>query len=345
MRLFLLAVLGFQFSSLAALHAEPFWISDLDDALYSAQKEHKKLLVDYYAAWCPPCQELDKDVFRTDTLKPYESQFLFVHLDGDTLPSKGTFRKYPVTGYPTVWILDEAGKPLGRHVGFESKAEFLEFIDESLSGRTWSEQMEARIKKSPEDPDVLGEAFSGALVGGDTKKAEELKAAIKRKREEWDGTYERVLLDEAVSALYAPEPDYAAVLRLADTYLVDFPQGYFAPAALHVKAKALRGSGKAADADTLVASLPSRFPASSSAFWRVLEYSRLNGVLREEAGKTLDAGLKTFPKDQRFLTQAVLFLKDSDAKRAAQIAQDLKKLNPGNAYYDDLISAVNGRKG
>jgi thiol-disulfide isomerase/thioredoxin len=320
--------------------AEPVWLTDLDQALAKAAKEKKNVFLDYYAAWCPPCQELDKTVLRAGALGSMEAEFVFVHLDGDALPKSPSYKKYPVTGYPTVWVIDPSGKALGRHVGFDEKKEFLEFMGEALSGKEWTAGLAERLAKSPESADVVSEAFGGALITGDKAKAAELRKKIKGRREDWDGAYQRAELDECASALYAPEPDYAEVIRLADVILTDFPKGYFAPGALHMKAKALRASGKTADADAAVASLPARFADSASAYWRVLEYARLNGVLRKEAAAALEAGLKKFPDDERFLNQAVLFLRDSDAARAGAIAASLKKLKPDNAYYDDLIRSL-----
>lgn len=329
------------------VRAEPVWLTDLDKALEVAAQEKKHVFLDYYAAWCPPCQELDQKVLRAGLLKRWESDFVFVHLDGDDLPRTPAQKRYPITGYPTVWILDPQGKALGRFVGFEQPKEFLEFMDEALSARGWTARLDARVAASPDSPEVLGEAFSGALAAQDPKKAEALKRKIREKRDEWDGSYERALIDECSTALYGEPPNYAGAVRTADAFLAEHPKSFFAPSAVHMKARALRSQGKAEAADALVASLTEAYPDSASAFWRVLEYARLNSVLRSQAEQTLEAGLKKFPEDERFLNQAVLFLREKDAARAGAIAQTLKKLKPQNAYYDDLIRSLSdgGKRG
>lgn len=328
-----------------AVAAAPRWLDDLDAALASARSRNKPVFLDYYAAWCPPCQDLDREVLRSGALGPWESDFVFVHLDGDRLPPAGAFRKYPITGYPTVWILAPDGKPMGRYSGYQSRQDFLEFVSETLAGKDWSARLAARLEKEPQDAELLVEATSEALFVGDAQKAEALKKRIAAQRDGWEAAYDQVRIEEVSRALYAESPEPETAIRLAKAFLAERPGSTFAPTAAHLEAKALRSLGRAAAADALAAGLPARFPDSASAHWRLLEYSRLNGVLAAEAERALETGLQRFPEHQRFLTQAVLFLQARDRARAAGLAERLLALKPENAYYEELVREVgSGRK-
>ena len=40
-----------------------FLVNQPEEALRLAQKEKRPLLIDFFGIWCPPCNELDQEVF------------------------------------------------------------------------------------------------------------------------------------------------------------------------------------------------------------------------------------------------------------------------------------------
>ena len=116
---------------LRASAAEPAWLTDLPKALATAKAEHKMVLMDFTGSdWCGWCIKFDKEVLSTDKFKDYAAKnLILVKVDfprsvpqSDQLKSanKALGEKYGVDGYPTFVVLSEAGKEIGRQVGYEA---------------------------------------------------------------------------------------------------------------------------------------------------------------------------------------------------------------------------------
>jgi len=95
-----------------------------------AKTEDKPVVIYFYSKYCRFCDAMDKDVlFDKEIKKTLSEQTIYLRIDVDT--AKQTARLYNVRGYPTVWLLDPAGKRIISIPGYIPKNDFkkvLEFL-------------------------------------------------------------------------------------------------------------------------------------------------------------------------------------------------------------------------
>jgi thiol:disulfide interchange protein len=124
--------------------AEPLkgWGDDLAKAIEKAKAENKSVLVEFTGSdWCPPCKMMRSNVFsKTEFVDAASKKFILVEIDmprGDQEVAKKNqplVEKYKIEGFPTVILLDSAGKEFGRFFASEHPkiGDFLKRLDTEL---------------------------------------------------------------------------------------------------------------------------------------------------------------------------------------------------------------------
>lgn len=135
------------------------WTDDLDAAKKQAAEEGKLLLVNFSGSdWCGWCIRLDNEVFsKKEFLDGAKDKFVLVFIDSprdkNRLSEKGKARnkklvdEYGVRGFPTVMILDEAGKPIAQTGYVRGGAKkYLQHLDELLEEQKTMMALEKEIR-------------------------------------------------------------------------------------------------------------------------------------------------------------------------------------------------------
>jgi thiol-disulfide isomerase/thioredoxin len=99
---------------------------DLAAALARAKQERKRVLVDFETAWCGPCKTMDQLVYSAAAVVDGAKDTFAVKVDGDE--QRELVKKYGVSAYPTLILLDAQGRELRRAVGYRSVAEMVEML-------------------------------------------------------------------------------------------------------------------------------------------------------------------------------------------------------------------------
>ena len=106
------------------------WISDdLPSALACAAKRKQAVVLDLWAPWCHTCLSMQTTVFTDASFKPDADRFVFAALDTDREGNADAVAKYPLSAWPTFYVIAPDGSVLARFVGGASIAQFHAFLD------------------------------------------------------------------------------------------------------------------------------------------------------------------------------------------------------------------------
>jgi protein disulfide-isomerase len=105
------------------------WMTDLPKAQEKAKTENKLVMMDFTGSdWCGWCIKLNKEVFSQPEFAEFAAKNLvlvevdFPHRKAQSAELKqaneGLQKKYKIEGYPTIIVLNSAGKKVGE-LGYE----------------------------------------------------------------------------------------------------------------------------------------------------------------------------------------------------------------------------------
>jgi tetratricopeptide (TPR) repeat protein len=104
------------------------WLTNFDEALKLAQRDHKRVVVDAWAQWCHTCWSMKRDVLHQAALAPLQDHFVFVEVDTELPANSGFVSSHPQQFWPTFFVLDEQGTEVAHRPGAMSLTEFVAFL-------------------------------------------------------------------------------------------------------------------------------------------------------------------------------------------------------------------------
>lgn len=96
--------------------------------------EGDPIIIDFYADWCIPCKELDKQTFSDKRVIELSKKFVMIKADMTKTLSEETVKianKFNIVGMPTVLIIDSKGNELERLTGFVNADEFIKIMQKA----------------------------------------------------------------------------------------------------------------------------------------------------------------------------------------------------------------------
>jgi len=89
------------------------WQNDLESAMRLASQTHRLVLVHFWAPWCKPCMQLERNVFNQAGLaRSLEMRYIPVKVNTDQFPAIA--RRYGVANVPTDVVLSADGRMVAR---------------------------------------------------------------------------------------------------------------------------------------------------------------------------------------------------------------------------------------
>ncbi len=100
----------------------------VSDALARARTANRLTLIDFYAAWCSPCQVLERTVLGDPSVQEALEEYEFVKVDTDRHVEPSDY--FNVVGLPTIVVLDAGGREVYRREGMIEAAELAETLSQ-----------------------------------------------------------------------------------------------------------------------------------------------------------------------------------------------------------------------
>lgn len=114
------------------------WTYNLDEGLAKAKKSGKPVMIDFTAAWCPPCKAMEDSTFSNRSVIRRAGDFVPVRIDIDkqrdvAAKYNGLARKYGGVGIPNILFLDADGTKLKHVVGYYGPQQLITAMDSALA--------------------------------------------------------------------------------------------------------------------------------------------------------------------------------------------------------------------
>lgn len=119
-----------------------------------AQAVDRPILIDFYADWCRPCKQLDRQVYADSVVAAKLADLVTYKVDVDMPDGIVLGEQFHVYNLPTVILCRSDGEEIDRFRGYRPPAEFLQLIDDIRAGRGTLADLELKLLGRYDDPQL-----------------------------------------------------------------------------------------------------------------------------------------------------------------------------------------------
>lgn len=100
--------------------------TDFAAAMAKAAPGKQRVLIDFATTWCGPCKLMDQWVYTAEDVVTAAKDLVAVKLDGDV--ERELVKRFGITAYPTMLLLQADGTEVRRVVGYQGVAAMQKFL-------------------------------------------------------------------------------------------------------------------------------------------------------------------------------------------------------------------------
>ena len=245
----------------------------LEEARAKAKSEGKLVFVDVGAYWCPPCQQLDEDVFVLPAVGEAMGQrYVAVHIDAEKGEGPDVVREYHVQAYPTMLVLEPGGMEKGRVVDFLPAEDLLAALGRIDNGENVLAAAIEAVEQKPDDVTLRQRLGHLYVLAGDREGAQaQFEQVMEADPSNEMGLAAKVLHDQAFFIRYKLDGDAPGAIASLRALQEQFPDSPEALRAHRYIGRMLNGLGKPDEAiaalDAMLATDPDDVGLASSYGW------------------------------------------------------------------------------
>jgi thioredoxin-related protein len=121
------------------------------DVLAKAKAANKPVFVDFSTTWCGWCKRLDRDTFSQASVAAVMTAFVNVHVDAEQGEGPDLAKRFGVSGFPTLVVVDATGDEIDRIGGYLPPEAFVKEIARIQRGEDTLPAMRKQVAEHPED--------------------------------------------------------------------------------------------------------------------------------------------------------------------------------------------------
>jgi thiol:disulfide interchange protein len=108
-----------------------FYKDSYDNFLREAKKQHKPVILEFWASWCGPCKKLNQETFSDKDFAAFlNKNFLVYKVDIDSFDGIKIVEKFNVQAFPTLLVADSKGNEVSQLKGFLYASYLQKTLDE-----------------------------------------------------------------------------------------------------------------------------------------------------------------------------------------------------------------------
>jgi len=238
------------------------WQRNVEEALKAAKEKSTPIFIDFWADWCPPCRQMERDVWPDKDLIAVSRNFVCISVNSDY--NKGFSRAYTVTALPTLIITDPVGNELFRFVGYKDAILLRDVMKRVPPDYTGVKEWVARLKEKRKDSQALlmVAAFYSSHNSPEISNRYFADALNTSAAKNNPGTCERILLSMGMNHLKMA--DFKKAVKVFKKAAKRFPNGELQDKVLYGLIIAQIRLGKLKEAKKNFSLLQSRYPKSKA---------------------------------------------------------------------------------